>query len=408
VDRQISATDDAPATTTPAERPGDAVVGDGAFSYLRLLSAELRRYVANLRRVNVPETTVQDIILAEVNRRYAAREAALGVFRQHRNPWDPQPASGRDWSKWKRLRELREEKRAVVKDLLGIDLPLEMPDWNPQRNPDFEAALMALPEDKRGPARELLEKFRDRRRELEARTRGIYTPEDLEEFRAIRAERARSLTALLGKEALEKLEITASGIERSILGSFPGFELSGGELSGLVRAQLAMRDQPPGLVVGRTAEEVERDSRELQNLAQRYAQEIRDLRASMTPERQAEFDRAQDPWFQSIYRRASQLGMPRETAVQMHETTSSLRREIEAVMRENASQPERLQQLLREAYDRGADQLRQLVGEEAFNQMGGINRIPGLPRYAFGPKNAGATPVQNAEILRSYGLRPWP
>jgi len=57
-------------------------------------SPDLARYAENLRRAGCPEQTIKDILLAEVNRQYAAREAALKVRPDDIAPWEA--ASGYD------------------------------------------------------------------------------------------------------------------------------------------------------------------------------------------------------------------------------------------------------------------------------------------------------------------------
>src|SRR5882724_5208161 len=42
-----------------------------------IFAADLKHFVANLRHVNCPEETVKDIVVAEINRRFAAREENL-------------------------------------------------------------------------------------------------------------------------------------------------------------------------------------------------------------------------------------------------------------------------------------------------------------------------------------------
>src|SRR5260370_29979163 len=52
-----------------------------------LASPDLRKYAANLRRVGCPEDTIQEIMVAEVNRLYSARERGLKGRPDHVAPW---------------------------------------------------------------------------------------------------------------------------------------------------------------------------------------------------------------------------------------------------------------------------------------------------------------------------------
>lgn len=361
-----------------------AAAAPGEFAFRMLLSTDLRKYIDNLRRVDCPEPTVQDIILAEVHRRYAAREASLGVHRHHQNPWDARPSGGsKDWKKWNQLRELREEKRAVVKDLLGIDLPLDMPVWSNTTNAEFEQALAMIPEEKRAAARDLLEKYRDLRREIEERTGGFLLAEDAEAYKKVAAERRKAMEALLGETLFEKFELAATPTGRSLRNGFEGFDLSEDELLRLFRARRGMEDfQLPGQVLGRSAEEEAEFNRQMSAASQRSDQETQNLRASMTPERQAEFDRIQDPRYRQALQRVNQTGLPREVAGQVYDFTKSIQGELNTALRDSSMNPQQRQQYLREFYGNATQRLQEMIGQDAFNRLGGPGRIPGLPRFA--------------------------
>lgn len=377
---------------------GGSVAPD-AFAFRMLLSTDLRKYIDNLRRVDCPEPTVQDIIIAEVHRRYAAREAALGVHRHHQNPWDVRPSGrgSKDWKKWNLLRELREEKRALVKDLLGVDLPLDMPVWSITVNADFEQALLLLPEEKRAAARELLEKYRDVRRELEERTGGYFLPEDVQAYKKGVADRRKELEALLGESVFEKFEMAATTTGRSLKNSFEGFDLSEDEMLRLFRSRRQMEDvQIPGQVLGLSPAEQAAYEREIADASQRVQQGAQDVRNSMSPDRQAEFDRVQDGRYRQTLQRVTQAGLPRETAAQVYDFTRSLQSDFNNALREASTDPQQRQQFIKQFYDDNSQRLREMIGEDAFNRIGGLGRIPGLPRFA------------DPRLQQRFGIAPTP
>jgi len=374
-----------PATST--DSADDAVGESTEFTFRRLLSADLRKYIANLRMVNCPELTVQDVILAEVHRRYASREAALGVHRQHQNPWDARPAGGgRDWKKWARLRELREEKRAVVKDLLGIDIPLDMPNWANDPDAALERALAGIPEDKRGPARDLLERYREKRREIEERAGGVFLPEDAEEYRKAVADRRKAMEALLGVDAFVKFDMETSQTGRSLRARFGDFEFAGNEERGLFLSQRAVDElQLPGQVVGQADEQVAAFGRDQTLAVQRASQELQDLRASMSPARQAAFDRAQDPDYRRTSRQAAAAGLPPEMGVQAYEVSRSLRGEMMSILQSPTGDPQQRQQALQEFIGNAEQQARQSLGSGTLDQFGGLGRLLGIDRLSVDP-----------------------
>src|SRR5262249_13951929 len=66
-----STTEIAASTETRQELPVDKPMPAREATWKALASSNLKKYAANLRRVGCPEDTIQEIMLAEVNRLYA-------------------------------------------------------------------------------------------------------------------------------------------------------------------------------------------------------------------------------------------------------------------------------------------------------------------------------------------------
>src|SRR5262249_38914171 len=129
------------------------------FDWQSLASPDLRQYAANLRAVQCPEETIRDILLAEVNRQYGPRERALKVRAEDRQPWES-VASYEKRSNESKFRQLLVEKRDLLKNLVGVDVPIETPPTLAGRNIEkFEAAYKDLPESKRDQVRTAQEKY---------------------------------------------------------------------------------------------------------------------------------------------------------------------------------------------------------------------------------------------------------
>src|SRR5687767_1641565 len=61
-----------PVTTRPTLAPMPS-----SFHWSQLESSDFQQYMANLRGIGCPEETVRDLVLAEVNKLYAPKFAAL-------------------------------------------------------------------------------------------------------------------------------------------------------------------------------------------------------------------------------------------------------------------------------------------------------------------------------------------
>src|SRR5262249_29295128 len=116
-------------------------------------SADLAKYADNLRRVGCPEQTIKEILLAEVNRRFATREQALKVRPDDVAPWEKAATYDRHSSEGK-LRQLLEEKRSLMKELTGVDVGIDMPTRLAGRDMEkFDTAIGAVPDAKRDQVR---------------------------------------------------------------------------------------------------------------------------------------------------------------------------------------------------------------------------------------------------------------
>src|SRR5204863_7520789 len=79
-------------------RPATAQPGsqDREFDWRWLTLADLHGCVAGLRAIGCPEATIQDVLVAEVNRRFAPRERALSFRYEDYEPWETPPPGTRN------------------------------------------------------------------------------------------------------------------------------------------------------------------------------------------------------------------------------------------------------------------------------------------------------------------------
>src|SRR5688572_31752449 len=101
------------------------------FHWASVESDDYREYIANLRAIGVPEETIRDIIIADVNKLYAGRLAALYPSPKDFKWWQTDDRGSREErrDRERKRRELNDEKRTLIKELLGVDLETEMAKW---------------------------------------------------------------------------------------------------------------------------------------------------------------------------------------------------------------------------------------------------------------------------------------
>jgi len=130
-------------------------------------SPDYRQYIANMRILEVPEETIRDIVLADVEKLYDSRkkEVLKGTVRDEF--WKPGGmGSYIDAKRLETLRELASEKQAVIKELLGLDM--DQSDFQTQNSGldrEIENSWSFVSEEKRAMIKELT--MQQRRRPFE-------------------------------------------------------------------------------------------------------------------------------------------------------------------------------------------------------------------------------------------------
>src|SRR6185436_12502361 len=88
-------------------------------------SENYKQYIANLRSIGCPEETIRDIIIADVNKLFESRGKQLFPATNKFEYWKGGNffASLFDETKMQKQQALNAEKRALLKELLGVDVP---------------------------------------------------------------------------------------------------------------------------------------------------------------------------------------------------------------------------------------------------------------------------------------------
>ncbi|MSU36051.1 MAG: hypothetical protein EXS36_13300 [Pedosphaera sp.] len=373
----------APAVTSTGPKKSNSTLGnktpESMFTWRQLGSQDLRRYIANLRGVNCPEETVQDIIIAEVDRIYRGKEAALRLRSDNSLPWEnvAREESGKLGQRIQ-LRQLRLERQALLQDLLGIVVSVDLPPIVSVTLHDrFEEVLAQLPEERRGPVREIQEQFWQKTAQLKRRTDELLFSEDLEELRQLRRDRRDSLARLLTPQEIENLETASSSTAAGLRNWLPtGFEPNDSEFRAVAKIHQTYDDEFEftGRVLGDTSE-LDR------NRQAAVLTREQELKTVLGEQRYTEYQRAQDSTFRSMAEIAKGAGLPLETAIEGYQMINDTRGQI-AQLRQRQQQDPNLSTEQRNAELRQVEaslqnRLRQTFGDEVFAKL-----QPQLPRLA--------------------------
>jgi hypothetical protein len=199
-----------------------------AFNWTNIETTDYKQYVARLRSVGFPEELIRTIVVADLNKLFEERESALKLkLMPYDAPMDKRQThdiSDEDWQHIKQLRDLRVEKQAALKEILGTYVPREILRTPISRNYEsYEYAIGLLPEEKRDAVQTAQET--EIFSEAYNKTHIADHAAELASFERTRQERDAAMLQVLTPEEFEQYEMntTPAGTElaRRVIGMDP-------------------------------------------------------------------------------------------------------------------------------------------------------------------------------------------
>jgi hypothetical protein len=327
------------------------------FHWRELESTNYEQFVANLRTVGCPEKTVRDIILADVNKLYAARRRAL----EHQDAfW----LAGNERRKARLVHDrelavLASEREALLCHLLGTDqfTPLSsfLDSFEEQALSRF--ILGPMPDETFERVARLLHKYELLEREVNRRCDGIRLEEDDARLKSLEHQVERELAAVLAPAQMEELMARAAMV--NLFGpnpEFDGVDLAPFELRQIAVAKSAMESPFRSMLGGSTDDgtDAERKARQEQ-----FRAAVKDV---LGEARYADFERAQDGEFRTLYELGKKNNLPQNAAVQVYEIRKLSRDDMERLRLDPALDPPARRQRL--------DEMQATIQQEVLRALG--------------------------------------
>jgi hypothetical protein len=357
----------------PKESAHATTASIAAFHWSEVESADYKEYIARLRGVRCPEETIRDIIIADVNKLYAPREAPLkvagdteaSVSNDRSQRWAP-------FERRKQLREIQKEKNALLKELLGIDLPLDPLRMRGSRNYEmFEAAFKALPAEKRQLVQEIQENYWEASDALKDKYNNQRNGDYLTEYRQINVDRKAKLAQVLAPDEMEDYEMRTSNVGQNLQYALEGFNATEEEFKAIFRVRKAIDEPfvgnlPAGSTVDATGagNAVVSDGR---NSADREKEALEKIRETLGPERAREYELSQDGTYRNLQRLGERYGLAAETVMQSYELQKKYSEQMRALQNDRSLANEQRNAAMKELRDARRQQLTQTLGERAAN-----------------------------------------
>lgn len=329
------------------------------FDWRMVESEDYKQYIANLRAIGCPEETIRDIIVADVNKLFASRRQALrnptnrfeywkaGTF--FRTMFDP--------DRIEKEQALAREKRELLRELLGSVPPEEKPDLFAGFNP-METLLDFLPAEKQNAVMEHLQQMQAKM--MKAFRGGTPDAEDLKQLQSSQKELEAELARLLTPDELREYHLRLSPTAMAMRMQLASFEPTEEEFRQIFDIRKKFDDEfNPMLTASLDAAE-----RERMNAARTQMEE--QVKRVLGEARYAEYQRAQDPAYQSLYRVAERQGLPKDSALKAYEIKKLAEEQARTLRQDSSLTPEQRQRALENIRTETENAVRTVLGERAF------------------------------------------
>lgn len=292
-----------------------------------IASADYRQYIANLRAVDCPEWLVRDIIVADIDDLYQQKSRIDPVYFA---PWqgaEQRRKSARGRST--KLNTLRQEKRALVKSLLGYEWENYAEEvWNQDLLTSL--TLGFLPDDKVSQVLFLKDQYAEAAQNVREDANFILIDEDRARLQSIYEGLEADLSRLLGASELDELQLRAQQgflVANDI--HFDGVAISREELRELIRLSkpfkdLARSEFVPDQPLSETAQTDEKTGFETQ---------VKNL---LGQQRWADYQRAQDINFREIFTFSQQNNLPQTAAIAVYDSRRNAEQQSEEIQKDGS------------------------------------------------------------------------
>jgi hypothetical protein len=341
----------------------------GRMDWTNLQNEDLREMIRRLRAVGCPEETIQDLVLAEVNRKYRARSRALRPERYAEHPyWETQKrdaeTSKKDREAAKQEREIQKEKSAELVSLLGVDPEKERrkTDGTESLYDYYGRQVSFLPESKRDAVTAVLEDYNDKMQDFYARTRGFSDAESRAEQRQLEADRLAALAPLLSPQELREYELRNAGTASQLARDLQGMSLTREQYEAIFDIRKKYGDS-----IYAFAEVMETPGGRERVDANKKAMNA-EIAAALGTEKANEYERSQDYAYQQLARMVRRLDLPPNTAAKVYDFKTVAEQSAKLVRGDTSLTPEQLQARLQQIRGETEATVKATLGEANYQK----------------------------------------
>lgn len=358
-----------PVITRPIVVPARVVttnvfVHTNTFHWRQVESDDYFQYVANLRAIGCPESTIRDLIVADVNQHYARKRAAL-VTTEHDQWWRLEPDLEITTRAAAALERLERERRTLLRALLGPEWEslerTSLPDRKPA-GPKFSGPVLSqLPATTISAIYDAWDTLQRRLSEHVRQQAELGRPPDPMFSAHLQREYRERLEHLLTAEQLEEFLLRNSPLAERARSLLQGFDASPDEFRRIFR----ILDQAERQLMWATVTSPEAYAAQKRQLEKQTEAE---LQRQLGRERFQEFKLNQDPVFRETRLLAEELGVPPEATLPLYEIQKASAAEEAAIRNHPDLTPDARTAALQTMREQREAALRALLGDHLYQE----------------------------------------
>lgn len=311
------------------------------FTWEEVESPDYAVYVQNLRALGMPETTMRDIIVADVDQLFAKRQRAEAA-KQDIEWWRSTASYEAQSNALARAQDIEAERSELLTKLLG-------PDWNKGRGPSDPAPLAlagpvlgSLPDEVKATVQDIAARSQTRVKNYVAQMQASGEQLSATELAKMREETRQQLAAVLNPQQLEEFLLRYSENANRLRRELNGFNATPDEFRSLFHAT----DSIDREIDSRASGEDPASQRARQTLEQQRLAAIRNV---LGPERFAAYQTIHDPAYQDAVVAAERAGGGEKTALALYEISRATSDEFNRIRNDPTLTEGQKQEQLREA-----------------------------------------------------------
>ena len=376
-------------TAPPGEAHNENTAATAAQVSWRDLQAEdLKEFIRKLRAVNCPETSVQDLVLAEVNRRYAPKFRSLGSARPYQDDyWKPykrnyDPAEmKKNRARARQQQDWQKEKTALVVELLGADVEkqhrkeegIDTDAWNMGGN------LAFLPESKREAVQKFLDDFQDKEQAFYASIKGSWDSDARAQQKKLEQEKFDGLAQILTPAELREYELRNAQVASQLASDIHGVSITREQYEALFDIRQKYGDSIYNYSDdGNDADTVNQIDQNKKNMQAEIA-------VAVGADTAQQLERAQDYSYQQLASLATRNDLPADTAPKIYDEKQAAETAVKTLAANADLTPDQRQAALQQIRSETELSMKSMLGDKLYKHYlnnGGwwLNNIAPQPK----------------------------